>query len=152
MYFTEIHLYLHLILAVKGRGSFIASEVKHELEDYLTEMITVNGHKIHAISCMPDHTHLLISWNPDFSIDNLTEEVKQLARHFILYRKWNKSFDWQEDYGAFSCSLSEVETISEYINNQVEYHKTKRFEEEFKGLLQKHEIEYCEDDLLEFYD
>lgn len=148
----DLHLYLHLILAVQGRGSFITSEIKQEVENYLTEMVEINEHKIHAVSCLPDHSHVLISWNPNVSIDNLTIEIKQLSKHFILHRKWNESFDWQDGYAAFSCSESEVPDLIHYINNQPDYHKKKSFKEEFEALLQKNEIEYREEDLFEFYD
>jgi putative transposase len=152
MTFFEVELYLHLILAVKGKRSFVPSEVKEKLEDYLREMVEINEHKIHAVSCMTDHAHFLISWNPNFSIDELVEEIKQLSKHFILHRKWTTSFNWQDEYVALSCSKSDVPKVIEYIHNQREYHKNTSFKEEFIGLLQLNEIEYREDDLIEFYD
>lgn len=152
MLVTEHPLYLHLILAVSGRASFILSEGKDELENYLSEMIEINEQQMVAISCMPDHAHMLISWNPDISIDNLAFELKQLSKYFILHRGWNKTVDWQEDYAAFSCPMSDLQAETKYINRQPEYHKKKTFKEEVKALLQKHEIEYREDELLEFYD
>lgn len=61
MTFFEVELYLHLILAVKGKSYFIPLEVKEELENYLREMVEINEHKIHAVSCITDHAHFLIS-------------------------------------------------------------------------------------------
>ena len=51
-------------------------------------------------------------------------------------------FQWQEGYGAFSVSASQVPKTIAYINNQKEYHRRKAFHEEFLELLKKHGIEY----------
>jgi hypothetical protein len=53
-----------------------------------------------------------------------------------------RSLRWQEGYGAFSVSVSQVPKTIAYINNQKEHHRKKTFEEEFLELLTKHGIEY----------
>ena len=53
-----------------------------------------------------------------------------------------KKFEWQEGYGAFSVSASQVPKTIAYINNQKEHHRKKTFQEEFLELLTKHGIEY----------
>lgn len=53
-----------------------------------------------------------------------------------------KEFEWQEGYGAFSVSASQVPKTIAYINNQKEHHRRKTFQEEFLELLTKHGIEY----------
>ena len=53
-------------------------------------------------------------------------------------------FHWQSGYGAFSVSQSKVPDVREYIRNQSEHHRRRGFQEEFRALLQRHEIEYDE--------
>jgi len=53
-----------------------------------------------------------------------------------------RRFEWQEGYGAFSVSASQVPKMIAYINNQKEHHRKKTFDEEFLELLKKHGIEY----------
>ena len=53
-------------------------------------------------------------------------------------------FAWQEKYGAFSVSISQLETITNYIKNQKEHHRRRSFQEEFLMLLKKHRIEFDE--------
>jgi REP element-mobilizing transposase RayT len=53
-------------------------------------------------------------------------------------------FAWQEKYGAFSVSISQMETITNYIKNQKEHHRRRSFQEEFLMLLKKHRIEFDE--------
>jgi putative transposase len=53
-------------------------------------------------------------------------------------------FAWQEKYGAFSVSVSQLETITHYLKNQKEHHRRRSFQEEFLMLLKKHRIEFDE--------
>jgi putative transposase len=56
----------------------------------------------------------------------------------------HRLFAWQEKYGAFSVSVSQLEAITNYIRNQEEHHKKRSFQEEFLMLLKKHGIEIDE--------
>jgi hypothetical protein len=51
-------------------------------------------------------------------------------------------FSWQEGYGAFSVSPSQVPVIKTYIRNQQRYHQKRSFEEEFSALLRHCGIDY----------
>jgi putative transposase len=53
-------------------------------------------------------------------------------------------FAWQDEYGAFSVSVSQLDKIIQYIKNQEEHHRRVTFQEEFLALLDKHRIEYDE--------
>jgi hypothetical protein len=53
-------------------------------------------------------------------------------------------FSWQEGYGAFSVSPSQVSAVKRYIQNQEEHHRKRNFEEEFVILLRSCGIEYDE--------
>ena len=53
-----------------------------------------------------------------------------------------QQFGWQEGYGAFSVSTSQMEKTIAYIQEQKEHHRRKTFQEEFRELLERHGIEY----------
>jgi hypothetical protein len=53
-------------------------------------------------------------------------------------------FSWQEGYGAFSVSVSQLEIVKHYIQNQEEHHKKRDFEQEFTMLLRSCGIEFDE--------
>ncbi|HYP49351.1 MAG TPA: transposase, partial [Pyrinomonadaceae bacterium] len=55
-----------------------------------------------------------------------------------------KNFHWQDGYGAFSIGESQVEAVKIYIANQKAKHAKMSFETEFRGFLQKYNIEYDE--------
>ena len=51
-------------------------------------------------------------------------------------------FDWQEGYGAFSVSQSQLAKVKRYISIQKEHHRKRSFEEEFIELLKAHNVDY----------
>jgi hypothetical protein len=51
-------------------------------------------------------------------------------------------FKWQEGYGAFSVSPSQIQTVVNYIQNQETHHAKRSFEEEFVFLLKSSGLEY----------
>jgi hypothetical protein len=55
-----------------------------------------------------------------------------------------QGFVWQEGYGAFSVSSSQIETLKLYIHNQEEHHRKRSFEEEFVALLRNCGVAYDE--------
>jgi len=55
-----------------------------------------------------------------------------------------RGFEWQDGYGAFTVSKSQVPDVIEYIKNQREHHSWKTFQDEYLELLQKHGVDYDE--------
>ncbi len=46
-------------------------------------------------------------------------------------------FQWQNGYGAFGVSPSQINQVVAYIRSQREHHKKMTFEQEFMALLKK---------------
>jgi hypothetical protein len=53
-------------------------------------------------------------------------------------------FTWQEGYGAFSHSRSQLDKVIKYINSQPEHHKKKDFITEYIDFLKAFDVEYDE--------
>ena len=51
-------------------------------------------------------------------------------------------FQWQQGYGAFSVSPSQVERVKQYVRNQAEHHRTRSFEDEFVAMLEAARLSY----------
>jgi REP element-mobilizing transposase RayT len=141
--YTQIHI--HFVFAVKFRNGIIQSQWKDNLYKYITGIVQNNNHKLLAINGMPDHIHILIGIRPSQSISDLMKDVKQGSSLWINENKLtNGRFEWQEGYGAFSYSKSQVNTVIEYIKNQEIHHRKRTFREEYLEFLEKFEIEYDE--------
>ncbi len=92
---------------------------------------------------MPDHIHLFIGMKPSCCLSDLVREIKKSSNVFIKEKKFSKfQFNWQEGYGAFSYSHSQIDSVVKYILNQKQQHEKKTFHEEYLEFLKKFEIEY----------
>jgi REP element-mobilizing transposase RayT len=96
-----------------------------------------------AIGGTTDHLHALLSLPGMMSFAKAVQLIKGGSSKWINDSfPGPKKFEWQEGYGAFSVSVSQVPKTIAYINNQKEHHRKKSFQEEFLELLRKHGIEY----------
>ena len=148
---TYTQLYIQIVFVVKGRQNLISKHNREELHKYMTGIVQNRGHKLLAVFCMPDHTHLLIGLKPSQSISDLARDIKAGSSGFINEKKWIVGkFHWQEGFGAFSYAKGQVDTAIRYIQNQEEHHSRKTFKEEYFEYLKEFEIEYNEDYLFEW--
>jgi len=150
---TYTQLYIHLIFAVEHRDKLIHSSFKEELHKYITGIIQNKGNKLLAISVMPDHGHIFIGLNPVLAISDMVRDIKKSSTDFINEKKWLRGkFNWQEGYGAFSFSHSQIDKVIKYINNQEKHHKVKTFREEYIEMLNSFSIKYNDVYLFKFFD
>jgi REP element-mobilizing transposase RayT len=142
---TYTQLYIHLVFAVKYRASLISSSWDERLRLYITAILQNNGHKMLAINNMPDHIHMLIGLNPTQSISDLMRIIKGDSSEWINKEKLTANkFQWQEGYGAFTHSKSQVDKVVKYIINQQEHHKQTSFLDEYRQMLTNFNIEFDE--------
>jgi putative transposase len=141
--YSQIHI--QIIFAVKGREQLIKEEHREELQKYITGIITNKSQKLLAIYCMPDHTHIFMGIRPNIAVSDLGRDIKANSSSYITENNLTKStFSWQEGYGAFSYSKSQVDAVVKYVLNQAQHHKKRTFREEYIDFLQKFEIQYDE--------
>jgi len=141
--YTQIHL--HLVFAVKHRAAVIAPDWKYDLYGYMTGIIQNHSHKVVAINGMPDHVHILIGMRPTQSVSDLMQQLKQESSKWINdNRRTSHRFAWQEGYGAFSYSKSQLPAVIRYIDAQEEHHRTRSFIDEYSRMLDTLGIDYDE--------
>ena len=139
--YTQIHI--QAIFAVQNRQCLIQKEWQIELYKYITTIIQNYDHKLLQINGMPDHIHTFFGMRPKHSLSNLMKEVKESSSKWINKRGFLKyHFSWQEGFGAFSYTKSQVPRIIQYIQNQEIHHQKKTFIEEYVELLREFEIDF----------
>lgn len=142
---TYSQIYIQVVFAVQGRQNLIPKQIREEMHKYITGIIQKRDQKLLSIFCMPDHTHILIGLKPTICISDLVRDIKAGSSKFINDKRLIKwKFNWQEGFGVFSYSRSQIETVIKYILNQEKHHKKKTFREEYLEFLKKFEIEYNE--------
>jgi putative transposase len=140
---TYTQIYIHVVFAVEGRQNLIQPEHNDELQKYITGIVSAQKHKLIAINNMPDHLHLLVGLRPDASLSQLVRDIKANSSRFINEKRWVMGrFSWQEGFGAFSYSRSQLGAVIRYIENQQKHHARKSFREEYTALLEKFGVEY----------
>jgi putative transposase len=142
---TFTKLYVHIVFSVKGRKNALKSEYKEILHKYITSIIQKRKIKMMAINSMPDHIHIFIGLRPDITVSEIVRDIKHSSTNFINDKKWlQQKFNWQEGYGAFSYSQSQIEKVVKYILNQEKHHNKKSFKKEYLDLLKLFKINYNE--------
>ena len=142
---TYTQIFLQFIFAPKFRASLIQPSWEDELYKYITGIVQNNKHKMLAINGMPDHVHFLIGFHTTQTISDLMQDVKAYSSKWINEKRFVKSrFEWQEGYGGFSYSKSQLTQVIKYIMNQKEHHKKTTFMDEYKEFLKKFEIQFDE--------
>lgn len=148
---TYSQIYIQIVFAVKGRENLISKIHREELYKYITGIVQNRGQKMLSIFCMPDHVHLLVGIKPSITISDLVRDIKAGSSNFINQQYYvNGKFNWQEGFGAFSYSKSQIDTVIKYILSQEEHHKKTTFREEYFDFLEKFEIDYDEKYLFEW--
>lgn len=141
--YTQIHI--QAVFSVQDRNSIIKRSFKNELYKYITGIIQNNGHKVLAINGMPDHVHIFFGMRPTQALSDLMQDVKGDSSKWINQRGFiNGKFSWQEGYGGFSYSKSQVDNVIDYIKRQEIHHRRKTFTEEYLEFLEKFEVPYNE--------
>lgn len=142
---TYAQIYTRIVFAVQGRQSLIHPEHKVEIYKYLTGVVRNKEQKLIAINGVSDHVHLLIGLKPDVALSDLTRDVKACSSKFINERRWIRGrFRWQEGFGAFSYSHSQLDSVIRHIQYQEQHHQRATFREEYLNLLRKFDIRFGE--------
>ena len=125
---TYTQIYLHIVFAVKYRAGCIPADHADRLYRYITGIVTERGQKLLAINGMPNHVHLLIGLRPNKALSDLVRDAKASSAKFINEQKWLPGkFAWQEGFGAFSYSTSQLSDVIGYIERQAAHHATRSF-------------------------
>lgn len=142
---TYHQIYVHVVFAVKHREAIIKKEWQFRLFGVIGNLINEANCKTVIVNGAEDHVHCLIGLKPTVSVAELMQAVKAKSSKYINDHSLTpKRFEWQEGYGVFSYSQSQLDSVYKYIQNQEEHHKKQTFRDEYLEFLQKFKVEYDE--------
>lgn len=137
--------YFHCVFGTKERRRLITPELRGRLWPFLGGIARQNEMKALEVGGVEDHIHILLSLPATIPIAKAMQLIKGGSSKWIHDTfPEHHAFAWQEKYGAFSVSVSQLDNIIRYIKGQAEHHQKMTFQEEFLALLKKHRIEYDE--------
>ncbi len=137
---------VHLVFSTKHRQPFIREKIESELHAYIAKILYDECESpALIIGGTQDHLHILLIQSRVWAMAKIVEVIKKRSSKWIKTKGDEfRIFQWQTGYGAFSVSSSNAGIVKRYIANQKEHHRKKPYQDEFRVLLQKHNIEYDE--------
>jgi REP element-mobilizing transposase RayT len=138
-------IYIHLVFSTRNRARMLDRADAEDLHSYMGGIL--RGHECTAveINTEPDHCHVLFLLHRTKSLSDVVGQLKSGSTNWLRVRHARyQDFHWQNGYGAFSVSSSNVPAVRRYILTQEEHHRVLSFQDEFRELLERHEIEFDE--------
>jgi putative transposase len=121
----------HVVFSTKERRALIHEPAK--LWAYVAGTARKLSYEPLAVGGTENHLHLLLRLPAQIPVAEAAQKLKANSSRWL---KENGSWlGWQQGYGAFSVSPSNVDVVRRYIQNQPEHHRRRSFEEEFLALL-----------------
>jgi len=134
-----VKIWVHLVFATKNREPLLKKEFRYDLHKHIAENCKEKGVFLKSINGYTDHIHCLISLGKDQNIAKVTQLIKGESSFWINQNKFTPAkFSWQDDYFAVSISESQVETVTNYINNQEQHHAKKTFDDEVDEFMTRY--------------
>lgn len=132
-------IWLHVVFSTKCRLPLIEPRAERQIHDHMREQLIELGCPVRIINGMSDHVHLLFLHNPRMAIADVVKQVKGNTSHWINKNNLTQfKFSWQDGYGVFSVSESQLERVFEYIRNQKQHHAKKLFSQEYDEFIAAH--------------
>ena len=133
---TSASLHYHIIFSTKNREPWIFPEIEQRVWRFMGGIARKHRMTALQVGGIEDHIHALVTAPPTLAPCQIAQLLKGESSKWIHaeFPKL-KPFAWQDGYGAFSGSKSNIPEVSAYIQNQREHHRKKTFQEElYPGL------------------
>lgn len=140
------NILLHVVFSTKNRATFLKSrDLRGDLTGYMVTTLRNIECPSLSLGIVEDHLHCLCQLSRKISVADLIKEMKTHSSAWIKSQSKDlRDFCWQAGYGAFSVSQSNVQSLMKYIASQEKRHLRMTFQDEFRILCDRHEVEFDE--------
>ena len=142
---TYMALYYHIVFSTKNRVAYIKPEIESRVWAYIGGV--AHAHKMTALQVggIEDHIHALVMAPAALSPSQIARYLKGDSSKWVHGEFPElRGSAWQDGYGAFTVSKSNLPDVIRYIESQREHHRQRTFQEEYLEFLDKHGIDYDE--------
>ena len=142
---TYTSLHYHGIFSTKNREPWLQAEIEQRVWALIGGIVRAHRMTALQVSGIEDHIHALVTAPPTIAPFQIAQYLKGDSSKWIHEEFLAlQNFRWQDGYGAFTVSKSNVPEVISYIQNQREHQRKKTFQEEYRDFLHKNGIEYDE--------
>jgi putative transposase len=139
------NLLYHIVFSTKDREPWMETSIRSRIHEYLGGALRAEGGTALIVNGTADHVHILAKLRQDKALSKLVGELKVNSSGWISRTFENTAgFAWQEGYGAFTVSESQIPIVRRYVERQEEHHRKVSFLEEFKVILRAHGLPFDE--------
>ena len=137
---------LHSVFSTKDRRPFLRDKsLRRDLHYYIGGILTNHECQSIIVGGVEDHVHVLSTLSRTLETADMIKEVKRGSSLWLKTKSPElHDFAWQNGYGIFSIGFSQIPTVRDYIAGQDEHHEKVSFQDEFRELLRRYEIEFDE--------
>jgi putative transposase len=132
---------VHVVFSTQERMKQIPKPIQPRLWAFMSGVARNHDLPVHALNGIEDHVHILMSVPGTINVSKAVQILKANSSKWMRQNGVPK-FAWQEGFGAFSVSESNLPTVVRYIENQEAHHRKQTFEDEFIVLLKRHNVSY----------
>ena len=128
---SKTYLFVHAVWAVGGTRPLLVRSVRTVLAAHMLKIAEERGIQVLKANGGTDHLHVLLQLHPAQNLAQILRQLKSESSDWLnATRIVPETFEWEEDYVAYSVSPNVIRQVSDYIDRQDDFHKNKSFEEE----------------------
>ena len=128
-----------------GENSRLYKELRPELFAVMARIVERKKSHAYRVGGVDDHVHLAIRLHPTVAGSELVNVLKTQSGQWIKDQSGSSpDFAWQKGYGMFSVSKTHLPELIDYIDQQEHHHHRNSFQDEFRTMCLKNEIEIDE--------
>jgi REP element-mobilizing transposase RayT len=137
---------VHTVFSTKDRRPLLHDlALRNEMHCYIGGILSNLKCQPIIVGGVDDHVHFLCALARTCEAAEMVKEAKRGSSLWIKTKGSEfKEFHWQNGYGIFSIGFSQIPTVRAYIENQADHHRMISFQDEYRELLRRYEIEFDE--------
>ena len=138
---SYIRIWVHCVWTTKNRIPFLSDKIRNKVIYHIRDNARGKGIYIDHINGYFEHLHALVSLGGKQDISDIMQLIKGESSFWINKNKLTKlRFEWQDDFYSVSIGMNRLDTLRQYIRNQVEHHKTISFKEEIEKIIKEYKL------------
>ena len=132
-----IRVWIHYVWSTKYREPLLTDKFRYPLFEHIRQNALAKKIYLDRVNGYHDHVHCLLSLGSDQTIEKMAQLIKGESSYWFNNKSsLNASkLEWQDEYFAVSVCESRLSSVRAYIDNQLEHHRKKTFEEEYRDFI-----------------
>jgi putative transposase len=134
-----------IIFRTKQSHKTLKLEDNERLFKYIWGTIKNKNCHLYRVNGMEEHIHILTDLHPGIALADFIRDIKTASSIWLKDSYYFPNFvGWADGYAALTYSYWDKDKLINYIKNQQEHHSTETFEDEYRRLLEEHNIKIDE--------